>query len=134
MGRTLKRVPLDFDWPLNKVWYGYYTSFCHGEELSSGGCDNCKKYAQLKGIEFTNYGCPDFEKYKGPPKGDGFQLWETTSEGSPMSPVFGTLDELCSWCEENATVFAEIKKTKDEWKKMFQEDFVRAEIGNAIFF
>lgn len=21
--RTVKRVPLDFDWPLNKVWLGY---------------------------------------------------------------------------------------------------------------
>src|SRR5690606_34643589 len=23
MGRTLKRVPMDFDWPLNKLWSGY---------------------------------------------------------------------------------------------------------------
>lgn len=23
MGRTLKRVPMDFDWPLGKVWHGY---------------------------------------------------------------------------------------------------------------
>lgn len=22
MGRVLKRVPLDFDWPLNQVWAG----------------------------------------------------------------------------------------------------------------
>lgn len=24
MGRELKRVPLDFDYPLHKVWYGYF--------------------------------------------------------------------------------------------------------------
>lgn len=31
MGRELKRVPLDFDYPLHKVWYGYFVdniSFC----------------------------------------------------------------------------------------------------------
>jgi len=27
MGREIKRVPLDFDWPLNKVWQGYLNPF-----------------------------------------------------------------------------------------------------------
>lgn len=26
MGRTLKRVALDFDWPLNQVWKGFVNS------------------------------------------------------------------------------------------------------------
>lgn len=30
----------------------------------------------------------------GPPAGDGYQIWETVSEGSPISPVFATPDEL----------------------------------------
>ncbi len=29
-----------------------------------------------------------------PPAGDGWQLWETTSEGSPITPVFATAEEL----------------------------------------
>lgn len=29
-----------------------------------------------------------------PPAGDGWQLWETVSEGSPMTPVFATKEEL----------------------------------------
>lgn len=32
-----------------------------------------------------------------PPKGNGWQLWETTSEGSPISPVFPTTDALAEW-------------------------------------
>lgn len=32
-----------------------------------------------------------------PPAGDGFQMWETVSEGSPISPVFATAEELASW-------------------------------------
>lgn len=32
-----------------------------------------------------------------PPTGEGYQMWETTSEGSPVSPVFATKDELVNW-------------------------------------
>lgn len=32
-----------------------------------------------------------------PPQGDGWQLWETVTEGSPISPVFATGDELVEW-------------------------------------
>jgi hypothetical protein len=36
-------------------------------------------------------------KPKEPPKGDGYQLWETVSEGSPISPVFAEPSELAEW-------------------------------------
>ena len=133
MGRTLKRVPLNFDWPLNTIWYGYYSSYCHDSDYSAGGCDNCKRFATLKGIALTSYGCPDFEPFLGPPKGEGFQLWETTTEGSPVSPVFETLDELCEWCESNYTVIAVMKVSKEQWKEMLDADFVYAKVGNAVF-
>ena len=32
-----------------------------------------------------------------PPAGDGWQLWETVSDGSPVSPVFATAEELAGW-------------------------------------
>lgn len=32
-----------------------------------------------------------------PPEGDGWQLWETVSEGSPISPVFPTAEALAEW-------------------------------------
>ncbi len=32
-----------------------------------------------------------------PPKGDGYQLWETVTEGSPISPVFATPEALAAW-------------------------------------
>lgn len=31
------------------------------------------------------------------PEGDGWQLWETVSEGSPISPVFATAEYLAEW-------------------------------------
>jgi len=54
-----------------------------------------------------------------PPAGDGWQLWETTSEGSPTSPVFATAGELAAWCEGNATAFADMRWTADEWLRSF---------------
>lgn len=35
-----------------------------------------------------------------PPEGEGWQFWETVSEGSPQSPVFATKDELVDWLVE----------------------------------
>lgn len=32
-----------------------------------------------------------------PPTGEGWQVWETVSEGSPISPVFATGEELVTW-------------------------------------
>ena len=35
-----------------------------------------------------------------PPMGTGWQLWETVSEGSPVSPVFATSGELAAWMSD----------------------------------
>lgn len=40
------------------------------------------------------------------PEGDGWQLWSTTTEGHPMSPVFATGDELARWMSQNPCGFA----------------------------
>jgi len=37
MGREIRRVPADFDWPLNKVWEG----FLMPDELHSEKCEDC---------------------------------------------------------------------------------------------
>lgn len=148
MGRELRRVPMDFDYPLNTVWYGYFMNYVPNTCMSVKDreyCESCKEYARIKGIEISDYGCPNYndyfsevtEKLKSlcePPKGEGYQLWETTSEGSPVSPVFKTLDELCEWCQDNATTLADFKASKEEWKQMLEKDFVCHKQGNAIFF
>lgn len=59
MGRTLKRVPLNFKWPIDKIWKGYinpYSKF----RLDCKYCENgySKEYSLLnaqmsKPINFT---------------------------------------------------------------------------------
>jgi hypothetical protein len=53
-----------------------------------------------------------------PPRGEGWQLWETTSEGSPVSPVFPTARKLARWCAKYATLFAEHKTTERVWLRL----------------
>lgn len=63
------------------------------------------------------------------------QLYENTSEGTPISPVFRAdqLDELCEYAAENCTTFADFKATKEEWKEMLGSGLVHHKSGNAIF-
>jgi len=56
-----------------------------------------------------------------PPVGVGYQMWETTSEGSPISPVFETPEELAEWLVENkASAFGSDTATYEEWLRVCQ--------------
>lgn len=69
-----------------------------------------------------------------PPNGEGFQLWSTTTEGHPMTPVFATLDKLCEYLEsEKVSLFGSETATKEKWKSMLAENFVRYEVGSMVF-
>ena len=148
MGRELRRVPMDFDYPTHNVWYGFLcdrVTTCISRNGKDQYCERCRKFAQIKGIPFDSIGCPDYDTYLAepirklkellaPPVGEGYQLWSTTSEGEPQSPVFATLDELCEWCAENATTFATYKATKEQWKQMLSDGFVYHQEGGVIMF
>ena len=238
MGRELRRVPLDFDWPFKERWHGYVNPHyhvcpeCEGrgedasrqfvnnwirmlgvaadesqctveesrqfdsrqriyphpyiqeaplyvakrEDLGPGLVDLMKKLAKADdddrsdpfGMRFSSgaiwgvfktlmeaagfdedWGIcqmcegegrdPDHEAaYNAwvdfdPPEGEGFQMWETTSEGSPASPVFATLEELSAWCAENATTFGRSKASKEAWMKMLDDGLVYHQEGRNLF-
>ena len=81
----------------------------------------------------SNWNPPEAEKQADeweriePPSGVGFQLWETVSEGSPISPVFASAEELANWLvagigykwrmNDEGTTFDQWMKfiTVDEW-------------------
>lgn len=241
MGRELRRVPLDFEWPVNQVWKGYLNPYasqkcksCDGSGLSpewkalsnawydhlsptgrgwgheltqdeidvlvaegrlrdlthdfdparvgaerwrprlvdgvpyrptceevndwsrrGRGHDACNRWICVKvragrlglgpsecrwcggtgRLWFSDEIEALHEQWEGydPPGGEGYQLWETTSEGSPVSPVFATLDELCHWCATGATTPGSFRATAQEWKAMLAESLVCHRSGNAVF-
>ena len=121
MGREVKRVPLDFDWPMGTAWPGYYLTLCHiMEEPGRGGCELCKRFAILADI-VRERGCPKTEIE--PPAGDGWQMWETVSEGSPVSPVFATPEELARWLADHP-VGVTSDCTYEHWLRMIHVGWV----------
>lgn len=95
-------------------------------------CSKCEGSGDLWVSDGARVACEDWEP-SGPPNGPGYQLWETTSEGSPVSPVFQTLEALCDWCADNATTFGSYTATSEKWREMLDSDFVVHREGSAVF-
>jgi hypothetical protein len=88
MGRELKRVPLDFDWPDDRLWPGYCIGPVYATNENSPPMD---EDLEDKWQEYFS------ERKIHPPEGDGYQVWETVSEGSPIGPVFATASACVEW-------------------------------------
>lgn len=117
MSRQVRRMPKAFNWPLKEIWWGYQLDpivcrICRG----AGGncwaeCDNGKVYPQ--------FDPPGLEGRGGSGTYYGWQMWETTSEGSPISPVFDTAEELARWlADTRAHTFADYAATYEQWLGM----------------
>jgi hypothetical protein len=127
MSRKVMRVRLDFDWPIGKVWPGYLASICQdqmeyclGKDVPHNElCNQCRHAAHLAGVEMANHRCPEWSR--SPLPGEGWQMWETCSEGSPMSPVFDTPEKLAQWlADTRASSFGSMTSTYEEWLKMIK--------------
>jgi len=116
---------MEFDWPVNKVWAGFQNPYtpdpcylCNGS-----GCKYCN---------YTGKCIPSKEKAEAyeqwepidPPIGDGFQMWEMCTEGSPQSPIFATAEELAAYCEKRISVCGDTMATKEQWLKWIEQDVV----------
>lgn len=96
-------------------------------------CNMCNGAGENWQIEQAKNNYENWKSYD-PPKGEGFQLWSTTTEGHPMTPVFETLELLCEYLEkEEVSVFGRNTASKEKWLEMLNEDFVCHKEGNAIF-
>lgn len=97
-----------------------------------GKCELCEGTGELWFSPEIKTMSEEWEQ-RDPPEGNGYQLWEDCSEGSPVSPVFESLDGLCEWASKNATTFASFKASAEEWRKMLDDDFVHHQEGNVTF-
>ena len=154
MGRELRKVPANWEHP--KDSYGKYIPMLkdfYGDALeewikennswNDGTHPDLIKNPSLK----DDY--PFYAMYSGnPPTVEYFQtrkfkpeelthiqLYENTSEGTPLSPVFPAdqLDQLCEYAENNCSVFGSQKTTRERWKQMLSDGLVFYQSGNAIF-
>jgi len=114
MGREVKRVDIHFDWPIGKVWFGY--------ELGPVPCDLC--YDREPPLECCPLCYREGRVYPKvePPAGEGWQMWETVSEGSPISPVLDTAEGLARWLvDNNASAEGVRRATYEQWLAMIHE-------------
>jgi len=67
-----------------------------------------------------------------PPIGDGWQMWETVSEGSPISPVFKTPEELARWlADTGASSCGTRTASYDQWLSMIRQGWAPTMIGRG---
>ena len=102
MSREVRPVALDWEHPRREGTYS----------------DGSTRYVGLRSREALRFNQQDYAEHPGDwdgppdpadympelPEGTpyGWQLYETVSEGSPLSPVFATKDELAEWMSSPA--------------------------------
>ncbi len=99
--QDFKEVYSDFEKD-QKEWYQEYEAFENGKvfELTSKE----RIYSKANGNIYEDWaGKPPSSPspYGYMPKGEWYQLFETVSEGTPLSPPFKTKEELVEWLVNN---------------------------------
>jgi len=89
-------------WSITKALFEY-----HGDKVGTDDdewalpawcvCQVC----QGTGIEPEAQAAHDAWEKSDPPEGEAYQIWETVSDGSPVSPPFATPEELARWMVGN---------------------------------
>ncbi len=83
-----------------------------------GKCSGCGGDGQLFASDAQRKA---YDEWRGtePPEGDWYQMWETTTEGSPMSPACETPEALADWLvANNASAAGSMTATREEWLNM----------------
>lgn len=98
-----------------------------------GLCPTCRGHASVEVYPGQRAEAEAWEPTE-PPSGEGWQMWETTSEGSPMSPVFATADELAAWlADSGASLFGSTTAPREQWYRIITgEDFAHVEIAPGV--
>lgn len=138
MGREVRRVPADWQHPKDER--GHYVPL-HGGSVSERLArwdEAAAKWAEGLREDYRNGGWkprePDeldmpFEEWDGerpdpadymPDWPDGerthFQMYEDCTEGTPISPVFATPEELARWlADTGASAFGSMTATYEQW-------------------
>jgi hypothetical protein len=112
MSREIRRVPATWEHPKNER--GHHTPLLasfgyNAEEIAEGLRDGW--------LENTppHYGCPVMPEWPEEEK-THIQMYETTSEGTPISPVMDTPENLARWLADNgASSFGSCTATYEQW-------------------
>ena len=116
--RETRQVPLDWRHPVDPNDGSGFKPLLPREHLTD---EEYKEHLEddptLTREEFESWYMPDFSKV--PTEKMGICAYESTTEGTPISPVFPNTPEgrfeLAKHCMDNATVFAGYKSGIEAW-------------------
>lgn len=120
MSREVRRVPMDWQHPMH--WHDKWDP---GEQRTTVQATPrplfdrsiLKYHKPGEDLPDEDDLMPEF------PKGTatGWCMYETTSEGTPISPVLGSPEELARWLADNrASSFGSQTATYDQWLRAIQ--------------
>jgi hypothetical protein len=111
MGRKVRRVPKHWQHP--KTESGDYVPLLSDYHAA------LKYYNENPEYHDDEYTCPDPADYMplwGSWECTHYQMYETTTEGTPISPVMETPEELAQWlADNNASWFGSSGALYEEW-------------------
>ena len=138
MGREIRKVPSNWDHPITEDSYGrkrlqpmfddtYATASANWlndfDRIRSGGAKGYEIECYPLGVtEWASENtAPDPQYYRPWADEDAtwFQVWETVSEGTPVSPPFATEDELVNYLAENGDFWDQDRCTKPDWDTLW---------------
>jgi len=132
MGREVRRVPKDWDHPCDEVG-GFIPMFDDDFESASDewkrGYEQWKTNPKRNDCEYWEYEGNPPERERFHPKWTdeertNFQMYETTTEGTPISPVMETPEELAQWLVDNsASAFAGQTASYEAWLRVARGGF-----------
>lgn len=117
MGREVRRVPATWEHPKDARgrFIPMHQHFSYNEEEIAEGLRD--GWLENKPPHYGVAVMPDWPEAER----THWQMYETTSEGTPISPVMPTPEALARWLDENkASAFADFTATYDQWLAMIE--------------
>jgi hypothetical protein len=121
MGREVRKVPVSWEHPRNDKgkYIPMHEHFPYNEEeIKEGLRDGWLK------DEPPNYGCDVMPQWPVAER-THYQMYEDTTEGTPVSPVMDTPEKLARWLADNgASAFASQTASYEAWLSMIKRGSV----------
>ena len=121
MGREVRKVPAGWNPPKDKPHYDTdYGTWCREWKA---GYERWKTHPELPDLEYWEWTSVPDKALCRPAWRDEerthFMMYETTSEGTPISPAFATPEELARWlADTGASAFGPTTATYEQWLRV----------------
>ena len=115
VNRELRKVPPDWEHPRNEngqhisLFDHYEDALASWEKSPERNCEDERPNPD----DYMLVGVPESERTH-------YQAYQTTSEGTPISPVLATPEEVARWCADHKVgTFASTPASYEKWLAIF---------------